>query len=114
MQSVKIERKTFETDIKIELQLLDQIQNLEEQNIEIDTGIGFLDHMIHALAKHAKWFVPNRHIYLKSTADTYRSLSLRCKGDLHVDDHHTTEDSALALGSAFAQALALKAPGLKV
>ncbi|KAI9808693.1 MAG: Imidazoleglycerol-phosphate dehydratase [Sarcosagium campestre] len=58
------------------------------QQIDIDTGIGFLDHMIHALAKHAGW-----------------SLFLRCRGDLHIDDHHSAEDSMLALGSAFRAAL---------
>jgi imidazoleglycerol-phosphate dehydratase len=54
----------------------------------ISTGIGFFDHMLHALAKHAKW-----------------SLLLTCRGDLHVDDHHTTEDVALALGHCFANCL---------
>jgi len=58
------------------------------QQITIDTGIGFLDHMLHALAKHAGW-----------------SLGIRCKGDLYIDDHHTTEDTFLALGSAFNTAL---------
>ncbi len=47
-----------------------------------------LDHMIHALAKHAGW-----------------SLRIRCKGDLHIDDHHTSEDAFLALGTAFKNAL---------
>ncbi|KAI9864564.1 MAG: imidazoleglycerol-phosphate dehydratase [Trichoglossum hirsutum] len=58
------------------------------QTIAVDSGIGFLDHMIHALAKHAGW-----------------SLHLHCRGDLHIDDHHTSEDTFLALGSAFKQAL---------
>ncbi|PGG97252.1 hypothetical protein AJ80_09721 [Polytolypa hystricis UAMH7299] len=58
------------------------------QQITISTGIGFLDHMLHALAKHAGW-----------------SLAVRCKGDLMIDDHHTTEDTFLALGSAFKSAL---------
>ncbi|KAL1959164.1 hypothetical protein VTO42DRAFT_2669 [Malbranchea cinnamomea] len=58
------------------------------QQITISTGIGFLDHMLHALAKHAGW-----------------SLAVRCKGDLIIDDHHTTEDTFLALGSAFTTAL---------
>ncbi|KAF2434924.1 IGPD-domain-containing protein [Tothia fuscella] len=60
----------------------------KSQTIDIDSGIGFLDHMIHALAKHAGW-----------------SLKLRCKGDLHIDDHHTAEDTCLALGNAFKTAL---------
>lgn len=59
------------------------------QSITITTGIGFLDHMIHALSKHAGW-----------------SLRLRCSGDLHIDDHHTAEDTFLALGTAFKNALA--------
>ncbi|EDQ92353.1 uncharacterized protein MONBRDRAFT_2754, partial [Monosiga brevicollis MX1] len=54
----------------------------------VDTGIGFLDHMISALAKHAKF-----------------DLNLKCNGDLHIDDHHTTEDVGLALGAAFDKAL---------
>lgn len=58
------------------------------QQIAIDTGIGFLDHMLHALSKHAGW-----------------SLAVRAKGDLVIDDHHTTEDVFLALGTAFNKAL---------
>ncbi|KAJ5313729.1 centromeric DNA-binding histone H3-like protein cse4 [Penicillium atrosanguineum] len=56
--------------------------------ITISTGIGFLDHMLHALAKHSGW-----------------SLAVRAKGDLYIDDHHTTEDTFLALGTAFTKAL---------
>ncbi|KAF2457197.1 Imidazoleglycerol-phosphate dehydratase-domain-containing protein [Lineolata rhizophorae] len=63
-------------------------QASKAQHIDIDTGIGFLDHMIHALAKHAGW-----------------SLYLRCHGDLHIDDHHSSEDTFIALGTAFKQAL---------
>jgi imidazoleglycerol-phosphate dehydratase len=63
-------------------------QKSNSQEISVDTGIGFLDHMIHALAKHAGW-----------------SLRIRCKGDLHIDDHHTSEDAFLALGTAFKNAL---------
>jgi len=51
---------------------------------EVSTGIGFYDHMLSALAKHARF-----------------DLFLECKGDLHIDDHHTTEDVALTLGTAF-------------
>lgn len=58
------------------------------QQIAIDTGIGFLDHMLHALSKHAGW-----------------SMAVRAKGDLVIDDHHTTEDVFLALGTAFNNAL---------
>ncbi|KAL2828272.1 Imidazoleglycerol-phosphate dehydratase [Aspergillus cavernicola] len=58
------------------------------QQITVSTGIGFLDHMLHALAKHSGW-----------------SLAIRAKGDLYIDDHHTTEDTFLALGEAFTSAL---------
>jgi len=63
-------------------------QSTTSQQISIDTGIGFLDHMLHALAKHSGW-----------------SLNLITKGDLHIDDHHTSEDTFLALGSAFKTAI---------
>ena len=56
--------------------------------IRVRTGIGFLDHMLHALALHAGW-----------------SLDLSCEGDLEVDDHHTVEDTGLALGDAVREAL---------
>ncbi len=58
------------------------------QQITLDTGIGFLDHMLHALAKHSGW-----------------SLAIRAHGDLIIDDHHTTEDVFLALGTAYNAAL---------
>ncbi|KAK2764907.1 imidazoleglycerol-phosphate dehydratase [Arachnomyces sp. PD_36] len=63
-------------------------QFTDTQQITISTGIGFLDHMLHALAKHAGW-----------------SLAVRARGDLIIDDHHTTEDTFLALGTAFTRAL---------
>lgn len=63
-------------------------QSSKSQTISVSTGIGFLDHMLHALAKHAGW-----------------SLAVACKGDLHIDDHHTAEDVCIALGYAFAKAL---------
>lgn len=63
-------------------------QTSKSQTIIIQTGIGFLDHMLHALSKHAGW-----------------SLVITCKGDLHIDDHHTAEDVCIALGYAFHQAL---------
>ena len=78
-----VTRKTSETSITISIDLRPDIQK-----ICINTGIGFLDHMLTALAKHAHW-----------------SLELECKGDLYIDDHHTCEDVALALGSAFKVAL---------
>ncbi|CCF47296.1 imidazoleglycerol-phosphate dehydratase [Colletotrichum higginsianum] len=63
-------------------------QASKSQTISVNTGIGFLDHMLHALSKHAGW-----------------SLALACKGDLHIDDHHTAEDVCIALGYAFSNAL---------
>jgi imidazoleglycerol-phosphate dehydratase len=63
-------------------------QSSKSQQISVNTGIGFLDHMLHALAKHSGW-----------------SLSLVTKGDLHIDDHHTAEDTCIALGQAFKSAL---------
>ncbi|PHH91511.1 hypothetical protein CDD83_180 [Cordyceps sp. RAO-2017] len=63
-------------------------QSSGSQTIAVNTGIGFLDHMLHALAKHAGW-----------------SLALHCDGDLHIDDHHTAEDCCIALGYVFNKAL---------
>ncbi|KIW09065.1 imidazoleglycerol-phosphate dehydratase [Verruconis gallopava] len=108
-----ITRDTNETKIKLELSLdggplenessaaqngdakAHAAQSTKSQVIDIDSGIGFLDHMLHALAKHAGW-----------------SLRIRCKGDLHIDDHHTAEDTCIALGSAFKTALAKNNTGL--
>ncbi len=78
----KIERETSETSIRCEL-------NLDgDGNSEIDTGIGFLDHMLTALTRHGGF-----------------NLKLSCKGDLEVDDHHTAEDCALVIGEALDRAL---------
>src|SRR3984885_4183354 len=75
-------RKTKETDIAVEL-------NLDGSGkYEVSTGIGFLDHMLEQLSRH-------------SLID----LKLRAKGDLHIDFHHTTEDTGIAIGSAVGQAL---------
>lgn len=76
-------RRTGETQISVTV-------NLDGTGAStVSTGIGFLDHMISALSKHSRF-----------------DIDLDCKGDLHVDDHHTTEDCALALGEAFDKALA--------
>ncbi|OSD08700.1 IGPD-domain-containing protein [Trametes coccinea BRFM310] len=83
-----VERKTAETEIYVAINLDCQPGSGNKQEIEVSTGIGFLDHMFHALAKHSGM-----------------SLKLICKGDLHIDDHHSAEDSAIALGTAFKQAL---------
>ena len=76
-----VERKTRETDIALTLDLDGQ------GRAKIRTGIGFLDHMLTALAKH-------------SGVD----LDVRCRGDLHVDAHHSVEDVGIALGQALRQA----------
>ena len=82
MRKYSVNRKTKETEIEIDINLDGKGKS------EINTGIGFLDHMLDQLSKH-------------SLID----LKIKAKGDLHVDYHHTTEDSALALGEAFTKAL---------
>ena len=77
-----IDRKTNETEISLTLELDG------EGSSDVRTGIGFLDHLLGALARHGRF-----------------NLELRCKGDLQVDDHHTAEDCGLALGSALQEAL---------
>jgi imidazoleglycerol phosphate dehydratase HisB len=77
-----VSRRTAETSIDVELALDGTGAG------ERDTGIGFLDHMLNALALHGGL-----------------DLTLRCRGDLEVDDHHTVEDCALALGQAVDRAL---------
>ena len=82
MRSATIDRQTTETAIKVTV-------NLDGQGrYKVDTGIGFLDHMVEQLSRH-------------SLID----IELNASGDLHIDFHHTTEDSAIALGTAVAQAL---------
>ena len=77
-----IERRTRETDIRGRIELD------REGPIRVHTGIGFFDHMLEQLAKHGGF-----------------ALELECRGDLHVDEHHTVEDCALALGEALRRAL---------
>ena len=82
MRTAKIARKTHETDILVEV-------NLDGTGVyDVATGIGFLDHMIEQFARH-------------SLID----MKVHIKGDLHVDQHHTTEDCAIALGQALAAAM---------
>lgn len=81
-RTASVQRKTAETDVTLRL-------NIDGAGAaEIRTGVGFLDHLLTALARHARF-----------------DLMLTCTGDLHVDDHHTAEDCALALGAALDQAL---------
>ena len=82
MRRATIMRKTRETAISVTVQL----EGTGKSNIS--TGIGFLDHMIDQLARHS-----------------LTDIELSAKGDLHIDFHHTTEDTGIALGQAFAQAL---------
>ena len=82
MRSAKISRKTNETGINGQINLDGTGQ------FDINTGIGFLDHMLEQLSKH-------------SLID----INLECKGDLHIDMHHTVEDCGIALGKAVRQAL---------
>jgi len=87
-RQASISRKTNETQIEVHINLDCTPGSGVEQTVEVSTGIGFLDHMYTALAKHSGM-----------------SLTMKCKGDLWIDDHHTAEDSAIALGTAFKEAL---------
>lgn len=82
MRTAKITRTTNETDICVEI-------NLDGTGVyEVETGIGFLDHMLDQLSRHS-----------------LMDVKVRAKGDLHIDAHHTSEDVGIALGQAFNQAL---------
>jgi imidazoleglycerol-phosphate dehydratase len=82
MRIAKVNRKTKETSIEAEI-------NLDGTGIyKIDTGIGFLNHMLEQLSKHS-----------------LVNINLKAKGDLHIDLHHTTEDSGIVIGEAIAKAL---------
>ena len=82
MRIGKVERKTAETDISLQL-------NLDGSGTaDIDTGVGFLNHMLTLFARHSRF-----------------DLSVNCVGDTDVDDHHSVEDIGIALGTAFSQAI---------
>jgi imidazoleglycerol-phosphate dehydratase len=86
MRNAEISRKTNETDIYVKL-------NIDGTGVrQINTGIGFFDHMLDQLARHG-----------------LIDLTLTVKGDLNVDEHHTIEDAGIALGEAFAAAVGDKA-----
>jgi len=76
-----VERKTRETNIQVSI-------DLSGGPVDIATGIGFFDHMLTSLAFHAGW-----------------GLQLTCDGDLHIDAHHTVEDTGIVLGQVLAKAL---------
>ena len=82
MRTSEIVRRTAETDIRLTLNLDGTGKG------EIDTGCGFMDHMLTLLAKHARF-----------------DLAVKCVGDTDVDDHHTVEDIGICLGLAFAEAI---------
>lgn len=81
-----VERTTAETDVTVELSLDG------DGTYDVETGVGFYDHMLDLFAKHGGF-----------------DLTVRCDGDLDVDDHHTVEDVAITLGQAVRQALGEKA-----
>ncbi|AUG54710.1 imidazoleglycerol-phosphate dehydratase HisB [Thalassospira marina] len=82
MRKARVERNTNETRITAEV-------NLDGTGVyDIKTGVGFLDHMLEQLSRHS-----------------LMDLTVRAEGDLHIDFHHTTEDSGIAIGQAFAKAL---------
>ena len=85
MRTSEINRVTAETDITLTLELEGRGAS------DIDTGVGFLDHMLTLFAKHGRF-----------------DLKITAKGDNYVDDHHTVEDVGIALGQAFAKALSDK------
>ncbi|SDE44358.1 imidazoleglycerol-phosphate dehydratase HisB [Limimaricola pyoseonensis] len=82
MRTAKISRKTAETDIEVEIDL-DGTGSYDNK-----TGVGFFDHMLDQLSRHA-----------------LIDMKIRTEGDLHIDDHHTVEDTGIALGQALRQAL---------
>jgi len=82
MRESKLTRKTNETDIEVKISLDGT------GNTDINTGIAFFDHMLNSFAKHGSF-----------------DLTIKARGDLTVDDHHTVEDAGITLGSAIAKAL---------
>ncbi|WP_254831778.1 imidazoleglycerol-phosphate dehydratase HisB [Haloglomus salinum] len=85
VREAAVTRETAETDIEVTLALDG------DGEATVDTGVGFFDHMLTAFAKHGLF-----------------DLTVQCDGDLHIDDHHTVEDVAIAIGQAFDAALGEK------
>ena len=82
MRSATVTRKTAETDISVEI-------NLDGTGVyDNQTGVGFFDHMLDQLARHA-----------------LIDMTISAAGDLHIDDHHTVEDTGIALGQALTEAM---------
>jgi len=79
---IEIERKTKETEIRVKLELYGKGTAM------IDTGVGFFDHMLEAFAKHA-----------------HLDLEVSCRGDTHIDDHHSVEDVGIVIGEALRKAI---------
>lgn len=79
---IELFRETKETQISVKLELYGQGES------NINTGVGFLDHMLEALAKHS-----------------HMNLEVTCKGDTHIDDHHSVEDIAIVIGQALKKEL---------
>lgn len=82
-RTARVQRETGESKALVELDL-----DGRGGTADVSTGVAFFDHMLAQLAKHGGW-----------------DLTVQCEGDLHVDSHHTVEDTTIALGEAFAQAL---------
>ncbi len=85
MRIAEIARKTTETDIRLRLNI-DGVGQAD-----VNTGIGFLDHMLNTFARHGRF-----------------DINIECTGDTFIDDHHTAEDVGITLGKAFAEALSEK------
>lgn len=81
-RTASVRRKTRETDVRVDIDLD------RAADPQVATGLGFFDHMLEQLGKHGGF-----------------ALTLKCEGDLHIDEHHTVEDSALALGQALREAV---------
>ena len=81
-RTASIERKTNETNIELELKLMDQV------NLKLETGVPFMNHMLDLFAKHGQF-----------------DLTVDANGDIDIDDHHTTEDIGICLGQVLKEAL---------